>query len=281
MKLSEVNYPIEMYSESGEGRLISARFHEGRMEIVQVTHGTVTVQIGTERIEAVSGDIFCVPEGVVYLADANGTAAALRGIIFDKAIIEDNMENYESEILYMFYVQSENKIQVFDKTHPAHAILTRCMDEAYEEFLLKEVCYKLPIRANVYLMMSALLRYYCGSKNELDRIIYHNVLRLRPVIQYISEHYAEKIYIESLAEKIMVSADYFTKMFKDSIGKTPVDYINGLRINRSMQLLITGDSSMSDIAEEIGFCNANYFHKIFKQYMDNSPLAYRKSNRAK
>jgi len=251
------------------------------MEIVQVTHGTVAVQIGTERFEAVNGDIFCVPEGVVYLADASGAAAALRGIIFDKAIIEDNMENYESEILYMFYVQSENKIQVFDKTHPAHAILTRCMDEAYEEFLLKEVCYKLPIRANVYLMMSALLRYYCGSKNELDRIIYHNVLRLRPVIKYISEHYSEKIYIEKLAEKIMVSADYFTKMFKDSIGKTPVDYINGLRINRSMQLLITGDGSMSDIAEEIGFCNANYFHKIFKQYMDNSPLAYRKSNRNK
>ena len=68
MKLSDVNYPIEMYSEAGEGRLISARFHKERMEIVQVTHGTVTVQIGTERIEASSGDIFCVPAGMVYLA---------------------------------------------------------------------------------------------------------------------------------------------------------------------------------------------------------------------
>jgi len=34
---------------------------------------------------------------------------------------------------------------------------------------------------------------------------------------------------------------------------------------------------MAEIAELIGFCNPNYFHKIFKQYMGTSPLAYRKS----
>ena len=141
----------------------------------------------------------------------------------------------------------------------------------------KDVCYKLPIRANIYLCMTSLLRHYCTVKNESERIIYHNVLRLRPVINYISEHYTEKIYVEKLAEIIMVSPDYFTKMFKDSIGKTPVDYINGIRVNRSMQMLIEGDTSIADISEQIGFCNANYFHKIFKQYMGVSPLAYRKN----
>ena len=77
----------------------------------------------------------------------------------------------------------------------------------------------------------------------------------------------------------MVSPDYFTKMFKDSIGKTPVDYINGIRINHAMQLLIDSDKSVSEISDEIGFCNANYFNKIFKQYVGNTPLAYRKNNK--
>jgi YesN/AraC family two-component response regulator len=44
-----------------------------------------------------------------------------------------------------------------------------------------------------------------------------------------------------------------------------------------MQLLVGTDDSMADIAAKIGFCNVNYFHKIFKQYMDVSPLAYRKA----
>ena len=37
------------------------------------------------------------------------------------------------------------------------------------------------------------------------------------------------------------------------------------------------DTSINDIADELGFSNPNYFHKIFKAYMQTSPLAYRKS----
>ena len=128
-------------------------------------------------------------------------------------------------------------------------------------------------------MMTALLRFYCGAKSEPDRMIYHNVLRLSPVLNYISESFKEKIYIEKLADMINVSPDYFTKMFKESIGKTPIDYINAMRINYAMELLCTTDMQMADIADIIGFCNPNYFHKIFKQYMDVSPLAYRKMSK--
>ena len=270
-------FPFEMYSISGNETLVPARYSATKMEIVQVTAGNVKIQIGTECIDASVGDFLYVPHGLVYKADASEGYASVRGMIFDTSIIEANMVNYETEILYMFYVQSENKIKIFKEGHPIHSMLSRCMSDSYEEYLAKDVCYKLPIRANIYLSMTALLRHYCTVKDDSERMIYHNVLRLRPVINYISEHYAEKIYVEKLADIIMVSPDYFTKMFKDSIGKTPVDYINGIRVNRSMQLLIDSDKSIAQIAEEIGFCNANYFHKIFKQYMEMSPLAYRKA----
>ena len=276
MKESDSKFPFKMYSLSGSGVLVLPRFSESEMEIVEVTAGSVKIQIGTEFIDAVVGDFLYIPHGLVYRADASEGYAAIRGMIFDASIIEANMVNYETEILYMFYVQSENKIKIFKEGHPIHSILSRCMSDSYEEYLAKDVCYKLPIRANIYLSMTALLRHYCTVKNESERIVYHNVLRLRPVINYISEHYSEKIYVEKLADIIMVSPDYFTKMFKDSIGKTPVDYINGIRVNRSMQMLVQSDKSVAEIAEKIGFCNANYFHKIFKQYMDESPLAYRK-----
>ena len=266
-----------MYRESGEGRIINNRVNDDAMEIVEVTYGNVRAQIGTERILASAGDVFFVPPSMMFRLESSEGAAGVRGMIFDSSIIEENMDNFETEILYMFHVQSKNKITVFREGHPVHRELSGHIAEAYEEYSVKDVCYKLPIRAGIYLLMSALLRYYCGSKDELDRMIYHNVLRMRPVITYISEHFREKIYIEKLADMINVSPDYFTKMFRDSIGKTPIDYINGLRVNHSMKLLCTTDMSMAEIAEDIGFCNPNYFHKIFKQYMGTSPLAYRKS----
>ena len=278
MKHKDSKFPFKMYALSGEGTLIPARFSETDMEIVEITAGKVHAQVGAEYVEAECGDFLYIPHGLVFRVDAQEGSASLRGIMFDVDIIANNMVNYETEILYMFYVQSENTVNVISTDHPVYKVLQRCMAESYEEYLAKDVCYKLSIRANIYLSMTALLRYYCGSKNDSDRLVYRNVLRLRPVINYISERYEEKIYVEKLAEIIMVSSDYFTKMFKDSIGKTPIEYINALRVNRAMELLYTTKKTMTEIADEIGFCNPNYFHKIFKQYMNQSPLAYRKNN---
>ena len=279
MKSVELKFPFEMYAISGEGRLVNARTHDAAMEIVQIISGKVIIVVGTERREAAKGDILYIPPTMVFRADSLGGKASIRGMKFDSSILEANMENFDAEVFYMFYLQSKSKIAHFKSDSPVYEALTRCMQESYDEYVAKEICYKLPIRANIYLMMTTLLRYYCGSKDESDKMIYHNVLRLRPVMDYIAEHYCEKIYIEKLSEMIGVSADYFTKMFKDSIGKTPIEYINGLRVNRAMQLLCDTDISMAEIAESTGFCNPNYFHKIFKQYMDTSPLAYRKSTK--
>lgn len=272
----DIRFPFKMYSASGEG-IISSGYHPGAMEIIEITSGKASVQIGTELVEAAAGDFLYIPPSLVFRVTAEEGTAAMRAMVFDSSIIEANMENFDTEIFYMFYVQSRNKISVFHKDHPVYNTISACMRDAYDEYVSKDVCYKLPIRANIYLIMTALLRYYCGSKDELDRMIYHNVMRLRPVVDYISAHCGEKIYIDTLAEMITVSPDYFTKMFKDSIGKTPIDYINGIRINFALALLSETDTPVNEIAEKLGFANPNYFHKIFKQYMVTSPLAYRKS----
>ena len=276
MSKDSKKFPFTMYATSGEGRVLNSNIHKDSMEIIEVLSGNIDFQIGTTMLSAAPGDFVFVPPAMVFRADAVGGAASIRGITFDARILMENMENFDAEIFYMFDVQSKNKSSIFKSGHPVYNTLSHYMKESYDEYVSKDVCYMLPIRANIYLMMTALLRYYCGSKNELDRMIYHNVLRLRSVISYIDEHFREKIYIEDLSAMINVSPDYFTKMFKESIGKTPIDYINGMRVNSAMELLCTTDMSMTEIADSIGFCNPNYFHKIFKQYMMTSPLAYRK-----
>ena len=269
--------PFEIYAESGADKLVRARTHSDAMEIVNIMSGEVSIVVGTECFRASEGDIIFVPPTMIFSIDAIGRKASVRGIIFKNSIIEENMENFDAEIFYMFYLQSKSKIAHFKENSPVYESLNRCISDSYDEHISKDVCYKLPIRANIYLLMTSLLRYYCGSKDESDKMIYHNVLRLRPVMDYITENYCKKIYIEKLSDMIGVSPDYFTKMFKDSIGKTPIEYINGLRINRAMQLLAETQLPMAEIAESTGFCNPNYFHKIFKQYMETSPLVFRKS----
>ena len=246
----DYRFPFRMYSAKGTGT-VTEGYHDKAVEIVEVISGSFDFQIGTETVEAEPGDFLYIPSALVFRASAPRGEASLRAMVFDSDIIEANMENFDTEIFYMFYIQSRNRTTVFKEGHPIYATLKSCMSEAYDEYIAKDVCYKLPIRANIYLIMTALLRYYCGTKDELDRMIYHNVMRLRPVIEHISEHCGEKIYIESLADMITVSPDYFTKMFKDSIGKTPIDYINAVRVNQALRLLSMTDTPVNEIAELI------------------------------
>ena len=272
-------FPFSIFRNRSEGTLVSPHSRKQTIQIVEITEGSARVQIGTNFVDAVKGDFLYVPPDMMFGIESVDGEGEVRGMVFDSSILSENMDNFDTEVFYMFYVQAKNKPTVFSEGHPVHATLSRLMQESLDEFSDKEICYKLPVRANIYLCMTALLRYYCGSKDESDRMVYHNVLRMEPVLDYIAEHFKEKIYIDSLAEMLGVSADYFTKMFKDSIGKTPIDYINAMRVNHAMHLLVGTELPMAEIADCVGFCNPNYFHKIFKQYMDTSPHAYRKSSK--
>lgn len=268
---------IKLYCAVGEG-MIDSGYNDTASELLHVISGKVCVSVGTEVCESSAGDFIFIPAKMVYRVESIEGGASVRGMVFERELVEDNMNNFDGEINYMFYVQSFSRIVTFNKSHPIYETLCYCMSEAYEEYISKDVCYQMPVKAYLYLAKSAILRYYAGQRNELDRMVYHNVIRLRPVIEYIAENYGEKIYIETLADMIQVSPDYFTKMFRDSIGTTPIDYINGVRVNHALRLLSTTDIPVNEISETLGFSNPNYFHKIFKSYMITSPLAYRKSS---
>ena len=267
---------FRLYSASGNG-IIDSGYNHTAHQLIQVTAGSLAVSVGTEVVEVEQGDFVYVPPTLVFRSESIDSHASVRTLVFERELVEENIGNFDSEIFYMFFVQSCSRIVTFRKGHPIYESLTYCMSEAYEEYISKDVCYLLPVRAHIYLLTSAILRHYAAQRGELDRMVYHNVIRLRPVVEYITENYSEKIYIETLADMVALSPDYFTKMFKDSIGKTPIDYINGVRVNHSLRLLSMTDTPVNEIAEQLGFSGPNYFHKIFKAYMDTSPLAYRKS----
>ena len=278
--MAEKNSLFKSYSASGEG-IIDSGYYQNCALVVQVVSGSVDVFAGTESAAAEIGDYLFVPSDLVFRICSYEGNASVRVLLFDTSVVQESMESIDEDIYYMFNIQACSKIAVFHRGHPIYETIVYCMNEAYEEYIAKDVCYRLPVKAHIMLLFSALLRFYSSTKNELDKMVYHNVMRLRPVIEYINENYHEKIYIETLSDMITVSPDYFTKMFKDSIGKTPIDYINGIRVNHSLRLLSVTDTPINDISDGLGFSNPNYFHKIFKSYMGTSPLAYRKSVKGK
>ena len=133
MKKTENKFPFSMYSAVGEGRIINAHTNESSMEIVEVLYGIVSVQLGTEILEASAGDFIYVPPTLVFSADALSEKTSVRRMLFDASILEENMENFDAEVFYMFHLQSKNKATIFKKGHPVYEILAKYMQDSYDD----------------------------------------------------------------------------------------------------------------------------------------------------
>ena len=274
-KISGRQFPFEMTVKRGTGRLIPAFCREGWMSILGVQSGSVRVQAGLFSKTASEGEILLIAPSLLLSCDAEGGLAGIRLMTFHESILSQNMDTIESELLYMLTVQAKNHLFTFGREHPLHESLSTLMDAAQEEYQAKEVCYAMPIRANLYLMMTGILRYYGGARRWDDRMIYHNIMRLKPVLDRIERDYAEKMTIPSLSADLCLTPDHFTRIFRDGVGVPPVEYINRVRLNRALVLLAETDLPISDVAHGSGFYSMQYFYRIFKETLGASPLALR------
>ena len=96
------------------------------------------------------------------------------------------------------------------------------------------------------------------------------------ILLYISQHYQSKLTTAELAEHFHLTEHYFCCLFKKETGQSPIDYINKYRIEKAGILLKNTDKNITDIAQQVGFDDSNYFSRIFKKYNGVSPRYYRK-----
>lgn len=103
--------------------------------------------------------------------------------------------------------------------------------------------------------------------------------RVKEAILYIEKHYHEQITLEQLASSIHISKSECCRCFKRTLQLTPFEYLMRYRIFRAADLLQNGSPdtlSISSLALSVGFNNASYFNKIFKQFLGCTPSEYKK-----
>lgn len=98
------------------------------------------------------------------------------------------------------------------------------------------------------------------------------------VLNYISEHYHEKILISDISKSLDISEGYLSKIFSNYMSVSLANYINIYRINRAIQLMSDPDLSLTDIAFSIGLKDSQHFSKLFYKVIGMTPNKYRKIN---
>jgi AraC-like DNA-binding protein len=102
-------------------------------------------------------------------------------------------------------------------------------------------------------------------------------IRMQKFLNYIANHYAEDISLESLAKSGNVGKSECLRCFKASLQTTPYKYLMEYRLSKAAELLTTTDLPIGVISENVGFHQVSHFGKCFKEKTGYSPRDYRKN----
>lgn len=94
-------------------------------------------------------------------------------------------------------------------------------------------------------------------------------------IDYIKKNYSTDISLKSVAQHVFVSESYLSRIFKEDMNKSFVEYLTEIRIKKAIELLKATDLPNYTIAEKIGYENINYFGRVFKKITGLTPTQYK------
>ncbi len=117
-----------------------------------------------------------------------------------------------------------------------------------------------------------LLRKYCTTQPRLSSYVGGlSRLKLQQVREYINAHLDRDVKLIELANLAQMSPYYFLRLFKQTMGVTPHQYILQCRIEQAKYLLQHSKLNIAEIAIRIGFCDQSHLTRYFKRIVGVTP----------
>ncbi len=246
-------------------------------ELVIILKGTAIHVFDEQEFPVKSGDVFVVARNRMHQYQSMH-GLALANILFDaKALM---MEQWDIRALPGFHAlfslepafRSQHNFQ--SRLQLSERQLNRVNEIIHD--LTRETETRNPgyrVMAKGFFMQLAVHLSRCYSDEPTEESI--DLLRLGDAIAHIETHYAEKISLNELAEKSHLSKRHFLRIFHECIGRSPIDHLMHVRIQKAADLLRHTDRTITDIAFDCGFSDGNYFTRCFRKTTNETPRQYR------
>ncbi len=247
-------------------------------ELVIILKGAANHVIGGQAFPVRSGDVFVIsPNHKHQYQDMHGLALA--NILFDTQALR--MEDWDIRALPGFHVlfslepafrsqhQFRSRLQLSDRQLP---LVNEMIHDLTRETETRNPGYR--VMAKGLFMQLAVYLSRCYSNEPTEESL--DLLRIADAIAYIETRYAEKITLDELAVKSHLSKRHFLRIFNECIGRSPIEHLMHIRIQKASELLKRTDRTITDIAFDCGFSDSNYFTRCFRKVKDKTPNQFRK-----
>jgi two-component system response regulator YesN len=99
---------------------------------------------------------------------------------------------------------------------------------------------------------------------------------LRKAIEYILLHFNEELTVRDIANQFLISESYLTKLFKQELNITFIEYLTQVRVRKSIEFMKDPGLPIYRITEMVGYKDYRYFSAVFKKQIGVSPSEYQK-----
>lgn len=265
-KFLDRDFPVYSSIQKGNGQIVIPHYHK-EAELIHILSGCADVYIDTIKLPCKPNDIIFIPPYCVHRLISYSDDTVIVGVVFNCALADNSVFNISLEkILNKDYISE----YLFSPNSPIHTSLSNsiyCVNSYY-----KEVAFKKPlIYSEIIKICYHLSEYYNRIPRNMDHLS-----RISPAIEYINSNYYKNIKLSELSSIIQVCNNHLIRLFKSATNKTPINFINDVRIEQALKLLINTELSITEISYKVGFSSVNYMSNIFKANLKISPNQYRK-----
>lgn len=153
---------------------------------------------------------------------------------------------------------------------PKHAAVLQYWNQIYEIAVKDEL--------NSFFLASGyayqfLMQLYETLNGEVKKHSSSDVIQI--CMNLIQTEYQKPLSLDYLAAECGVSVSYLSRLFRQSLQMSPIQYLNSHRIEIAQSLLLRGNLRVEDVAHQVGFADHNYFIRAFKKATGLSPTAFR------
>lgn len=252
-----VYYAYYMQTDS---RWTGTQFVNHYNRIYYVTDGEAVLEFDGFNIVMKPGHLYFIPP---YSLKSHSCTEHLSFYwVHFHALIDGDLDLFS-----LFAQPKEIKVDSVDKTLACLTQLTESVDagEAQVAGVLKR---------NM-LLTELLLPFTDDIVEQVKQQAISGYMRFLPVLKYIQAHLSDTLSIKLLAEQMNMSAEHFSRSFKQQINISPKRYILQKRISLAKQLLLLNNLSISDVADKTGYLDVYHFSKNFKQEVGLSPSKFK------
>ena len=270
-------FPLELYHVDAQDPRFEMAYHwHMEVEIIRILRGTFLLTWNQQEYALQSGSMVFLNSGALH----GGTPSPdciYECIVFDRSLLPKKDLAGHAELQ-----------QLLDGERTARPVNRVDIPLLWDRLAELFACSVRTTPGSRLIVQGLLMEYFghlldsaaCTDNPDSPGRINRKTEQMKRVLARIERDYAEPLTLNELAAEAGMSPKYFCHFFQQLTRRTPIDYLNGYRIEQACCMLRTGEGSVTDIAFRCGFNDLSYFIRIFRKYKGISPGKYEKQRRS-